>query len=153
MVQNIIYKGFLIAGISLFLLFINGCGETEHWLNVDFIFKNETDKKLSFFGYEGYSESDLKNIVITPDSPFDTISILAVGGYKRPVPTDCCQGVLNSVLNENGLGITVNDSVCITYFPLDIQNYEYEVIGDRHFRYTFIFTDDVLDKFIDCQEL
>ena len=56
------------------------------------------------------------------------------------------------LLNEGNITfLPYNDKSCRIQEPAIIGNYTSEVIEDRLFKYTFVFTDEVLANPIDCQ--
>lgn len=145
-----IYLIFLIFGIST-LFFTCDKGEVEYFLKTEFIYDNKTDKTLSFLVRPPSGRK--KILVISPKSMSETINYDASGGFENPTPENCCQGLLEGLLGGAGIDnidLKIDSTTCLLGTPTDINNYESEVISDRHYKYTFTFTDKVLEDKKDC---
>jgi hypothetical protein len=139
---------YLLIGISIVLLNLNGCQqEVEYRLDTEFVYVNQSDKFLSFEASNG--SSNRRVIALSPNSS-DTVYYAASGGFENPDPNSCCQGLLGDILG-GALTLTFTDSICSLSSPLDINNYVSEKVEDRYFRYTFTFTEEVLNKATGCQ--
>lgn len=120
--------------------------EIEYRLDTEFVFVNESDKMISF---DVWNSINKKVIALDPNSS-DTVFYKASGDFEKPDPSTCCQGVLNSLFYDSGLNISMNDSLCLLSSPLFIDNYVSEKVDNRYFRYTFTFTNEILDDVSSC---
>lgn len=151
MQQKQIYLFFLIFGISA-LFFTCDKGEVEYFLKTDFVFINETDKNISFEIRE--KTTTKMDLNLEAKSTSKTYTINSDGGFENPTPDNCCQGVLQSFLvgsDQKSIVIKKNDTLCIMVEPAIIDNYKSEIISDRHYKYTFTFTDKNV-KNISCSK-
>ncbi len=142
----------LLIGISILIISLSGCGEgeTEYRLDTEFVFVNESSRAITF---TIISQREGKTKVSLAPNEKDTVLLLASGGFENPNPDSCCQGLLHGVLDQSDQGFTVvrfDNNTCMIQEPAMISNYTNEILGHRLFRYTFVFTDEVLDNPIRC---
>lgn len=149
MEQKTTYWNYLLIGISVLMISLSSCQkEIEYRLDTEFIFKNQTDKTVSFAVND--PNSNRKEIHLEPNVS-DTIKLIPSEGTKDPNPNTCCQGLLQSVLDGSDQGsivIEFDDLQCEIEAPANIDNYKSERISDRFFRYTFKFTNERIE---DCK--
>lgn len=125
--------------------------EIEYRLDTEFIFENQSDKTISFAINDPNSS---RNEISLLSNTSDIIRLIPSEGTKDPNPNTCCQGLLHSVLDGSDKGsiiIKYDNLKCIVEVPANIANYKSEKISERFFRYTFTFTNEVLDHVSDCQ--
>lgn len=149
MEQKIIWKHYLIIGLISSAIFMS-CGrvDVEYTMAVDLVYENKTDSLVSFSISEKISSNKVTEVKLPAHSKSKIFSYPSYEGVSKIVePESCRNGFLGNVyasLNWNGLSkdITVNDTLCVTHLNEKsslIQNYNYEIIADRHFRYTYTF--------------
>lgn len=152
MQQKTTYAIYLLIGISLLTACLSSCQkEISHRLDAEFIFENHSNKTLVFSVHDPTSSRN--EIILEPNSS-DTIKLIPSEGPKNPNPETCCQGLLNSVLagsDQGSIVINYDTLQCIIESPANIDNYKNERVNERHFRYTFTFTDELLQGVSQCQ--
>lgn len=144
MQQKIIYVHYLLIGISVLTTCLYSCQEEiEYRLDAEFIFENHSDKTLSFSVHD---PNNIRNDISLEPNTSDTIKLIPSEGPKIPNPDTCCQGLLESILvgaDQGSIIIKYDDLECIIDSPANIGNYKSERVNERHFKYTFTFTDEV----------
>lgn len=149
-VPKTIWANYLIFGISLFLLIIfSSCEEEEEFsLTMDLKFINETENSMSFRLLS--NSGGFFDYKLNANSESATFSYLLGGANKNIEPETCCQEYLIDIYGVRGQeGVSqrliLNDSLCITHLnakSVIISNYFQEVLGDRHFKFTYNFTSE-----------
>ncbi len=142
--RGYVWMHYLLFGISALLL----CScRREYRVSADFVYKNETDYKLSY-NYIALDSSDtIPLLELEPKS--EKIFTIDGEGDENPNIKTCCEGFLDGI-QGHGFPILIifDDSRCFTYqegegpTTSNISNYEAKSIGDRHFEYTYRFTED-----------
>lgn len=160
MQQKIIYKHFLLIGISIFFLF-TGCGkeDVEYRMTMDLLYVNQTDKVISFIIRPDISSNDVENVTILPQTQSKVFSYDVEGVDKNINPDNCCQDILIDVYGGRGLEgesqtLRIDDVLCVTHLnekSVDLTNYSSEKVADRHFRYRYTFTDIDLENAEPCE--
>ncbi|MCP4458816.1 MAG: hypothetical protein GY816_12455 [Cytophagales bacterium] len=149
MKQKTIWMRYLTIGISLTLLLLLGsCRAYPEVgiLNVDFVFSNATDSSIEF---DVSDDSKTWTLEIAPQSTSEVISIEA--GSSNPQPEACCQDALGDLLGGQ-ITLIVDNDLCFVIRdkgPHVISSYDYEIIGDHHFKYSYVFTDSDFEG--DCE--
>lgn len=149
---------FSAIGISIVAFAILGCGKesVEYRLKVEFLYINATDSTVEFDFRESVSTLGLKQVVLNPKSSSDLLTIEAEGGFKKPNPVTCCQGILeDNYASSKVKTLILNNSYCVIQADnksTDISNYESEIISDRHFRYTYTFRKADFENAVLCQQ-
>ncbi len=152
MQQKKTWMSYLIFGISILTINLSSCQhQIEYRLDTEFVFINESNSTITFT--KKLSRGRRIEVSLEPQEK-DTTLYLASGGFENPNPNSCCQGLLHSVLDASDRGnirVGFDDKSCLIEAPTIISNYKSEIIDKRFFRYTFVFTDEVLANTLDCQ--
>ena len=161
MQQKTTWMHYLLTGISvLTLLLISSCeGETEYRMTVDLEFINSTDSTISFDIYEDISSSNQSEVTLVPKSKSPTFSYEYSGVSEFVTPENCCNSFLINVYSNEEFGgsskvIVLNDTLCVTHFNEKstlIENYNVEVISERHFKYTYSFVASDFSNAENCE--
>jgi len=151
MQQKRTWRPYLLIGINILILSLSGCsrGESDYLIDTEFVFINESNRTIVF---TVKNPTTNKTISLSPNERYSS-SHLAEAGYDNPNPESCCQGVLNGVLDGADRGdiiVEYDNKTCFIEAPAMISNYTNEILGHRLFRYTFVFTDEVLENPIRC---
>jgi hypothetical protein len=150
------------------ILGIKGCGTTlSSWsFTIDYVFVNQTDYLLEFKIWSNYEDGtyvpldkQVRTISIVPQSTSTTFSIRDSGpekldaalgryGFVRTLlgPSEVLHGVFSMLIDN--ITCAVFDGVG---FALP-SNYEYEVLGNRHIKYIYTFTDADFENLVECDE-
>lgn len=160
MEQRTIWMRFLLIGISLSSL-ISGCGkeDIEYVMTVDLVYSNQTDSLIGFEILENISSSTITEIELEPFSSSSTFSYEYEGVSRVIEPESCCDDFLSNVYTSRGLEgesktITLNDTLCVTHLnekSVLISNYSHEEISNRHFRYSYVFTENDFENAEPCE--
>jgi hypothetical protein len=158
--QKTIWLHYLLIGISVPFL-VAGCGkkDVEYRMRVELTFINTTDKVISFQMRSGISSSNLESVTITPRTQSKTFTYNVEGVDKKMNPGNCCQDVLIDVYGGRGLeGVSqtlkFNNNLCVTHLnekSVILANYTTERITDRHFRYSYTFTENDFENAEPCK--
>lgn len=136
----------IIPPIVLVLLILTTvtCGTNEYYFNVSLKYCNETDSTILFTLNAATNDIEVE---LAPHSCSQTYEFEAASIQKRPDPTNCCQDALLDVYGSRSLEgdsqtLVVNDIWCVVHRDeksVDIANYLYEKISDRHYMFTYNF--------------
>jgi hypothetical protein len=150
----------LLFGISALFL-INGCGKetTEYRMTVELSYLNQTDSIIRFELHENITSNITSEIELKPGSMSSIFSYEYDGVSKIVEPHTCCESFLVNVYaggDREGLSkqIEVGEFHCVTHLnekSVLLSNYMSEVIGHRHFRYTYTFTRDDFENAVLCK--
>lgn len=145
---------FLIIGISAIIgISFIGCGDedVEYKMTVDFVYVNQTDNTIRFSIREP-SIGDSIDVKLNPKTQSSTYSYEISGAPKNPTPENCCQGVLEGNIGTYSI-IILNDEQYVVHEgekSVLISNYKDSIISDRHFRYTYTFTEMDFENSLPC---
>jgi hypothetical protein len=149
--QKTIWTHFLLFGISALFLG-SGCHNNEiveYGVTMDLLYVNETDNSVSFNIRVANSLTSTE-VILSAHSNSEVYSYDLDGADKVTSPDSCCQEFLIDVFGARGLegnsqSFVVNDTACFIHLDeksMLISNYSSERIADRHFRYTYTFTEN-----------
>lgn len=157
--QKIIWMHFLIVGISLPLL-LAACGkeDIEYRMKVALVYHNNTDSLVKFELRENISLGNSLIIELSGNTQSKIFSYEYQGVDKVIKPKTCCKDFLNNVYssrdwNSSLKEIVLNGSYCVIHINdkfTNILNYNSEIIGDTHFRYTYTFKKDDFENAVLC---
>jgi len=158
--RKTIWLHYLLIGISVLFL-AAGCGKkyVEHRMTMDLTFINKTNGVVSFTVRPGISSTTLENVTVPPQTQSKIFTYNVEGVDKRLNPGNCCQDALIDVYGGRGLeGVSqtlrFNDNLCVTHLnekSVILSNYTTEIITDRHFRYSYTFTEKDFENAVPCQ--
>jgi len=153
MQQKKTWRPYLLIGISLLIINLSGCQKlVEYRLDTEFVFVNESNRTITFTIFD-HTKLDIRAELILDPNEKHSFLHRASGGYDNPNPNSCCYELLHSVLDGADRGdiiVEFDNKSCRVQEPAIISNYTNEVLGERLFRYTFVFTDEVLDNPLEC---
>ncbi len=143
MIQNIIYKGFLIAGISLFLVLISGCGETEYLVKARYIYINDSQYQIECISADSFNLLPFEEHIIEKDG-FGNKNITADSYYP---PFLGAVMIYDSIMCDtlNSFGGGKGEGV------IGIQNYQSRQLGERYYEFTYHFTEEDFNKAENCE--
>ena len=133
-------KTIKIIGIGIYLCLLQSCGPDFDGTESEFIFRNESEFKI-----------DIADIgIILPGenlhyTRFYSGNFIDSNDYQHPL--------------DGRNPLVLNDSLCRRFNqtsftegegPLGISNYTVEKIDDQHFKFTYIFNNEVFDEVVDC---
>jgi hypothetical protein len=158
MQQKLIYKHYLLIGISAIIIFFNGCvQEIEYGLTMDLLYVNQTDETISFSIIN--SNNQRETVSISPNSESEIFTYFISGFNKIPEIETCCQEPLIDVYGGRGTEgnsqvLIINDELCVTHLnekSVVLSNYLKEKISDRHFRYSYTFINNDIENKHQCE--
>jgi hypothetical protein len=160
MQQKTIWTHSLLLGISASFLG-SGCNNSEiveYGVTMDLLYINETDNSVSLNIREANSSTNTE-VILGADSKSEVYSYELDGADKSVSPDTCCQEFLIDVfgarsLEGNSQSFQVNDTVCFVHLDeksVLISNYSSEIIANRHFRYTYTFTENDFLNAMPCE--
>jgi hypothetical protein len=156
--QKLIYQHYLLIGISALIFFLNGCvQEIEYGLTMDLLYINQTDETISFSIIN--SNNQRETVSISPNSESEIFTYFISGVDKKPAIETCCQDPLIDVFGGRGTEgnsqvLIINDELCVTHLnekSVVISNYLQEKISDRHFRFSYTFTNNDIENKHQCE--
>lgn len=150
MKQKTTYVRYLLIGISALTVLLSSCRkQTEYRMKMDLLFINQTNKEISFIIRPDILSSRVENIIIGPQSQSRIFTFEISGVDKIPNIETCCRDALIGAYGGSGTEgysqmLRINDSLCVTHLnekSVILSNYLMEKIADRHFRYSYTFTE------------
>jgi hypothetical protein len=130
------------------ILLLSNCGKTQkdYVVRMDFVYTNQTEHTLQFVAMD-------TTRTILPNSTNNTF-IVNTDGPKQVNAEQNAPSALAYLLRDN---YQEKANLCIDGTCVDVEqegfvqssNYQYEVLGDRHIRYTYTFTDADIDKLLE----
>ncbi len=146
---------FLIIGISMIAgLLFTSCGnndQIEYKMTVDFVYVNQANNTIRFSIREP-AIGDSIDVKLNPKAQSSTFSYEISGAPKNPTPENCCQGVLEGNIAPYSI-IILSDELYVVHEnekSVLISNYKDNIISDRHFWYTYTFTEGDLENALPC---
>ncbi|UOY05787.1 hypothetical protein L0P88_17830 [Muricauda sp. SCSIO 64092] len=125
-------------------------------MSVDLVYANQTDSTIRFKMFEpepmGFIGVNLIDVKLNPQSQRMVYAYETDGAPKDPKPESCCQGFLEGVLGAHNT-IIINDTSYVIHGgekSVLISNYKDSIISDRHFRYTYTFTETDFENAQPC---
>lgn len=155
-----IYKHFLLIGISALTVSLAGCGqEIEYRMTVELIFQNTTTSQIGFSIRPDINSSGRENITLVPQSQSTVFTYEIDGVDKNPNIETCCQDLLVDVYggrgtNGNSQVLRLDNDLCVIHLnekSIVLSNYSKEIISERHFKYSYTFTDTDIENPQPCQ--
>jgi hypothetical protein len=160
MKQKKIWMRYLTTGISFFiiLLIILSCEEksTSYRLNVDLIYKNETNQQIT---YNAYSKEDNFNQFVFDLDPKKEKKIELRGTGTENNLNNCCEGVFEDFQGNSDILIEYNNKEkCLIYSNGEGSTtaninvtYTSREISSGYYEFTYTFTEEEYSKAINCE--
>jgi len=155
--QKLIYILFLITGISS-VIFCGCDAQIDRQHIREYVYINSTDHTLQFTVWIDKEDGVVvstgpygdKLLVIPPHSSSGVLSITGLGG-KTANPS---QRAIDVILTSKPK-VYLDDISCVVFEESGLallSNYQYEMLGDRHIKYTYTFTDADFENAKPCEE-
>lgn len=154
MIQKKIWMPFFVFGISIFILTLNGCSDTEPGLKVNIYYKNETNHIIKY--YELVNDNKRFLFELNPNTE-KFIENTSEGGNENQTVDNCCSGILADFQGDNSILIEYNNNdKCLIYnygegsTTANFSSYESRKIDDNTFEFIYRFTEDEYNLAEDC---
>ena len=140
---------FLTFGI---ILIFNNCHSTSWIQRYEFVYINQTDFTIKFIPTSYHSN----NVVILPKSS-NIVEVLEC--CEETINKEYAQSVLNFFLRDGGNNsviVFIDETSCVEFFDsgfVEILNYQYKMLGKRHVRYTYTFTEADFSNQKTCNQI
>lgn len=151
------WTNFLRHGsLILTCLILFGCTRTE-WVQFgDWVYRNNSVHKLEIKGaITDFSMGHLQNFILPPGESYDFEFVIDSGKHVDPDGIPCPFDTVPYHLPERLLQITVDENKTIEIDKgtgiRNRDNYQVEKLGERHFRFTYTFTDEVVRELLETQ--
>lgn len=161
MEQKTTLKHYSIIGISLMLTLFNlSCKseeEIEYRLDVDIIYKNETNHLINYYQYD-QSLSDFKVLAFTL-LPNNNNKMEIRGNGPKTTLNNCCEGIFESFQGTKDILIDYdNNDKCLVYLAGEgstTENinigYNIREIENGYYEFIYTFTENEYDLANNCE--
>ncbi len=152
MEQKTTWMRYLIIGIKLsIIIVVSGC-RNEYTVTADFMYLNETPYNISYNWIHPFTKDTINVFALLP---FENTKLggFVDGADKNPKIETCCEGYLDGIQSANQILVIFDNQRCITYEEGEgptttniLNGYERRVVTERHFEFTYRFTQDQFDQ-------
>jgi len=153
-IRYFLLKKFWMICLTIgFILFFNNCKHSStSWLSIyEFVYINQTDYTLEFVP-ASYSN----NVVILPQS---SRIVVVQRSCEETIDKKCAKSILCIFLTDDvnkGAIVFIDETLCVEFFEsgfVEILNYQYKMLGKRHVRYTYTFTETDFEEPKPCNQI
>lgn len=120
-------------------------------MTVDLVYINQTDKTIRF-KIEEPETMDMVEVKLNSQSQSKVYTYESIAAHKDPKPKSCCEWFLADIVGSKNT-IILNDEQHVVHKgekSVLISNYKDSIISDRHFRYTYTFTEADFENALPC---